>query len=1203
MKKTIIILFVMLFTAGMVYGAQYDYNPSDSPGPYEYDSDTYTELGWTDINVTQSDNVTDVVIDYTWGTDSYAYEGSFHLESPSGTAVEIASGESDGTYSHTLTDFDGEAMNGTWKLWIQDSFGDGGHQATGITVEFHYVQAGAPGYPTNPSPAEGATGVAVDGTLTWDFGSDTETYDLWFGEAGSMSEVVTGSSAGATGSYSYSGLSNSTEYEWQVIAHNSNKRITTDGPVWSFTTKAQTITTFPYEEDFDGTWSGTPAAPIGWTVVNADDDSYTWTQDDTYITPHSGDWTAHGMGNQDDYLITPPLDLTGKLNARIKWWDVVESASYNNTYKVLVSTTTNDITAFTDSLGNYDCTNTTWTEHVLDLSTYSGETIYVAFYQYYSAATYYGFGIDDVTIEETPTTPVFAIDPDSVGFGTQNINTTSDTTYFTISNDGGGTLTITSTSITGSNPTEFTLCDTNTYNVELGAGEEMYVGVAFAPTTEGDKTAALEVQTTEKATYTTNLTGTGFDPYITSFPYTQNFDGVTAPALPPDWSKLDDTGSSWTDVETIASNAHSDPNSVKLYNSSETTGNLILISPPTQLSTVDTRIKFWAKGSSGYQIDVGTMTDPTDPATFSSLEVVDITGTYTEYTVNVTSKTKDDAYIGLKHGMSNTYRTIYIDDFTWEETPTTPVFAMDPDSAGFGQVEVGTASTDTTTFTISNDGGGTLSISSVSLAGTDSDQFGLIDTNSYSVDLGAGEEMYVDVYFSPTSIGAKTAELSVEANAKVTHTAALTGVGFNPNYGGGGTGQGGYYFANSLPDAAGAPSQPTYNWIDISASGTDVSGDVAADSDVGGPYDIGFTFNYFGTDYTQFYICADGYISLVEETSSDYTNDPIPDTDDPNGMIALLWDDMNPADPDVTDYHLYYGNLGGNLVITYEKMPEYNADADGWFTAQAILFPTGNIKMQYKSVGSSFDLSSCTVGIENAAGDAGVQYLYNGTGGEIYAGTKAGEVAVMFGDDAGTLPVELIAGSLTAQFATDNNYNFVKLAWATASETDLQGFNVYRGNTSNQYEAAKVNADLIPGVGNSTEIQEYSFEDITADVYTESYYWLEMVDLDGSNYFHGPVTYSPEEQEIPEDVQTTVLRNCQPNPVRNNVKIAYQLKGSPSEQNAELRVYNIQGRLVKTVDSDNGIFEFSVSDFSSGIYFYQLKTESFNQIKKMVVVK
>jgi hypothetical protein len=38
------------------------------------------------------------------------------------------------------------------------------------------------------------------------------------------------------------------------------------------------ITSFPYLQDFDGAWTGTPAAPLAWTVINADDDGYTWSQ-------------------------------------------------------------------------------------------------------------------------------------------------------------------------------------------------------------------------------------------------------------------------------------------------------------------------------------------------------------------------------------------------------------------------------------------------------------------------------------------------------------------------------------------------------------------------------------------------------------------------------------------------------------------------------------------------------------------------------------------------------------------------------------------------------------------------------------------------------------------------------------------------------------------------------------------------------------
>ncbi|MBZ0243781.1 MAG: proprotein convertase P-domain-containing protein, partial [Bacteroidales bacterium] len=196
-RKILLFLTMFYFLANACFADQYDYNPVNSPGPSAYDSDTYTELGWTTISVSETDVLTSVVIDYTYST-SWASEGSFHLKSPIGTYVEIASGESSGTYNHTLTNFNGEAMNGNWILWIEDSWGDGGNQATDITISFHYVAAGAPSIPSNPNPAVAATGVATSGNLTWDFGADTDTYDLWFGEAGSMTEVVTGGTAGAT---------------------------------------------------------------------------------------------------------------------------------------------------------------------------------------------------------------------------------------------------------------------------------------------------------------------------------------------------------------------------------------------------------------------------------------------------------------------------------------------------------------------------------------------------------------------------------------------------------------------------------------------------------------------------------------------------------------------------------------------------------------------------------------------------------------------------------------------------------------------------------------------------------------------------------------------------------------------------------------------------------------------------------------------
>lgn len=125
---------IFTISASTVVYDEYDFNVPDSPSPTSWNSNTYTELGWTDLNVGTTGEISGWEITYTWQTDDWPEEGSFHVESPSGTQAVIASGFPSGTYSVDLTDFNGEEMNGNWKIWIEDTYGDGGHQATNITL-------------------------------------------------------------------------------------------------------------------------------------------------------------------------------------------------------------------------------------------------------------------------------------------------------------------------------------------------------------------------------------------------------------------------------------------------------------------------------------------------------------------------------------------------------------------------------------------------------------------------------------------------------------------------------------------------------------------------------------------------------------------------------------------------------------------------------------------------------------------------------------------------------------------------------------------------------------------------------------------------------------------------------------------------------------------------------------------------------------
>ncbi len=113
---------------------------------------------------------------------------------------------------------------------------------------------------------------------------------------------------------------------------------------------------------------------------------------------------------------------------------------------------------------------------------------------------------------------------------------------------------------------------------------------------------------------------------------------------------------------------------------------------------------------------------------------------------------------------------------------------------------------------------------------------------------------------------------------------------------------------------------------------------------------------------------------------------------------------MNPDDGDPGGTHVYHGaGPGGSFVVTFERLPDFLADADSWITTQVVLYPDGNIVIQNMDSGPTLDQNGATVGIENAAGDMGLEYHFNGAGGVLFSSP----LAVTFGTDQNSLPVEL----------------------------------------------------------------------------------------------------------------------------------------------------------------------------------------------------
>jgi len=82
------------------------------------------------------------------------------------------------------------------------------------------------------------------------------------------------------------------------------------------------------------------------------------------------------------------------------------------------------------------------------------------------------------------------------------------------------------------------------------------------------------------------------------------------------------------------------------------------------------------------------------------------------------------------------------------------------------------------------------------------------------------------------------------------------------------------------------------------------------------------------------------------------------------------------------------------------------------------------------------------------------------------------------------------------------------LSWATGSEIENAGFNIYRGESKNG-NYLKINSALIPSEGSPTDGASYAFTDKDVKNRLTYYYKLEDVDINGVATLHGPVAAVP----------------------------------------------------------------------------------------------
>jgi gliding motility-associated-like protein len=150
-----------------------------------------------------------------------------------------------------------------------------------------------------------------------------------------------------------------------------------------------------------------------------------------------------------------------------------------------------------------------------------------------------------------------------------------------------------------------------------------------------------------------------------------------------------------------------------------------------------------------------------------------------------------------------------------------------------------------------------------------------------------------------------------------------------------------------------------------------------SDDSQAGPFPIGFSFNFFGTCYTQFYIGSNGWVAFSPQPTT-YTSATIPSTSGtvPKNCIMGPWQDWHPGVG--TGPYIRYQTLGTapfrRLVVSYSNLPMYSCTSTiGTF--QITIYETTNIidnHIQSKLNCTSWAGGTAVQGLHNAAGTVAV---------------------------------------------------------------------------------------------------------------------------------------------------------------------------------------------------------------------------------------
>ncbi len=155
-----------------------------------------------------------------------------------------------------------------------------------------------------------------------------------------------------------------------------------------------------------------------------------------------------------------------------------------------------------------------------------------------------------------------------------------------------------------------------------------------------------------------------------------------------------------------------------------------------------------------------------------------------------------------------------------------------------------------------------------------------------------------------------------------------------------------------------------------------------ADDEMSPAIPIGFTFNYYGVDYTEVFISSNGFLTFLDfQSVGCCAGKPMPQTGTPDAVVTGWWGDLNPGEyknstPD-TSGGIHYATIGTApdrvFIVQFKNITHFDQPNEPPVTFQMKLFETTNVMeshyLQAETAGHNH-----TIGIEDQDGEIGLQY-------------------------------------------------------------------------------------------------------------------------------------------------------------------------------------------------------------------------------------